>query len=426
MAHKVKIKKPNKRSSTDELEKMSKDELIAKIHALEAHNLQLQNIINKEESGPKYPTKKGSFDFSRCSFRRILLHFMYLGWDYQGFAVQEDTTNTIEYHLFQALKKTYLIEDRTKSNYHRCGRTDKGVSSFGQVISIDIRTKLDSTNQDDLENEIDYCKILNKVLPSNIQCIAWAPVEQNVSSRFDCLSRTYKYYFPKGKLNIDKMIEASHYLIGSHDFRNFAKMDVGNGVVQFVRNLLDFRIEPLKSDDCNDEYSLYVAIIKGNAFLWHQIRYIMGILLLIGANREEPTVVKDLLDVKANPRKPEYNMASEVPLNLFFCEYDNVKWYISKENLKSVIETLRQIWTFTSLKNAMIKDIINSLTKHQENPNDLKCLTEYLVGGVKPKTYVPVMKRPKCKSLEDKIQHYSKRKRIEIVTDDNDSKNKQS
>jgi tRNA pseudouridine38/39 synthase len=31
---------------------------------------------------------------------------------------------------------------REGSNYHRCGRTDKGVSAFGQVISLDLRTNL--------------------------------------------------------------------------------------------------------------------------------------------------------------------------------------------------------------------------------------------------------------------------------------------
>lgn len=29
--------------------------------------------------------------------------------------------------------KSRLIEDRSKANYSRCGRTDKGVSAFGQV-----------------------------------------------------------------------------------------------------------------------------------------------------------------------------------------------------------------------------------------------------------------------------------------------------
>lgn len=56
-----------------------------------------------------------------------------MGWDYSGFATQENSANTIEHHLFAALQKVCLIECRETSNYHRCGRTDKGVSAFSQV-----------------------------------------------------------------------------------------------------------------------------------------------------------------------------------------------------------------------------------------------------------------------------------------------------
>lgn len=69
----------------------------------------------------------------RCHKRHVLLRFYYLGWDYQGFAAQENSAQTIEHHLFSALQKTCLIESRETSNYHRCGRTDKGVSAFSQV-----------------------------------------------------------------------------------------------------------------------------------------------------------------------------------------------------------------------------------------------------------------------------------------------------
>lgn len=141
------------------------------------------------------------FDFSKYNFRHIALKLFYLGWDYKGYVVQEDTTDTIEFHLFEALMKTKLIKDRASSNYHRCGRTDKGVSSFGQVISIDVRSNFKQNTRSEVE-EIDYCKILNRVLPNNIQCLAWSSVDQNFSARFDCLSRIYKYYFPRGKLNV--------------------------------------------------------------------------------------------------------------------------------------------------------------------------------------------------------------------------------
>lgn len=151
---------------------------------------------------------------------------------------QENTIETIEHHVFAALKKSCLIESRETSNYHRCGRTDKGVSAFSQVISIDVRSQLDGDNENNLDQELLYCKMLNRLLPKNIRCIAWCPVGENISARFDCKRRTYKYFFPRGNLNLDLMNQGLNFMIGSHDFRNICKMDVANGVVNFNRTIL--------------------------------------------------------------------------------------------------------------------------------------------------------------------------------------------
>ena len=87
---------------------------------------------------------------------------------------------------------------RETSNYHRCGRTDKGVSAFGQVISVDLRTNLTSgvgvkvreggsahERPGDKTVEIRYVHILNKVLPSEIRVLAWAPVDTDFSARWE-------------------------------------------------------------------------------------------------------------------------------------------------------------------------------------------------------------------------------------------------
>ncbi|XP_025829438.1 tRNA pseudouridine(38/39) synthase isoform X2 [Agrilus planipennis] len=216
------------------LSELPKDELIKIVTKLEVHNEQLKNIIKKSSSSlTKSRRTQKPFDFSSCKFRHVLLKLFYIGWNYQGYASQEDSVNTIEHCLFEALQKTCLIKNRSSSNYHRCGRTDKGVSSFGQTVSIDLRSKLNKDNLDDIDNEINYCKVLNKVLPKEIRCIAWCPVPNDFSARFDCESRTYKYYFNKGNLDIQRMKEGAQYLLGTHDFRNFCKMDVNNGVVNF-------------------------------------------------------------------------------------------------------------------------------------------------------------------------------------------------
>ncbi len=61
-----------------------------------------------------------------------------MGWKYHGFARQPNTEETIEAHLFRALRQQKLIDaeaDISTLNYSRCGRTDAGVSALGQVGS---------------------------------------------------------------------------------------------------------------------------------------------------------------------------------------------------------------------------------------------------------------------------------------------------
>lgn len=62
--------------------------------------------------------------------------------------------------------------------------------------------------------ELPYVKMLNRVLPSDIVALAWAPVHEGFSARFDCQSRTYRYYFPRGALDVVLMAEAAKWSVG--------------------------------------------------------------------------------------------------------------------------------------------------------------------------------------------------------------------
>ena len=97
-------------------------------------------------------------------------------------------------------------------------------------------------------------------------------------------------------------------------------------------------------------YDICELTIKSNAFLWHQIRCIMGILVLVGRGQEKPEIIKELLDIEKYPRKPQYNLSLSLPLNLFYCEYDNLNWYTDKEELKRVVKDLQEEWTQNSIK----------------------------------------------------------------------------
>lgn len=480
-------------------EDATKEELIEKVKQLERHVVQLKNVIAKSQtdSGGKAQRKQRPFDFTKYNTRHVALKIAYLGWDYQGFAVQEDTEKTIEAVLFDALMKTRLIESRATSNYHRCGRTDKGVSAFSQVISIDLRTKLSRgvgvkccqgasqnieqsyqmpppvTEEAQLldqqvpkthgsapePEEIRYVYILNRVLPPEIRVLAWCPVDPTFSARFSCTSRTYKYIFPRGNLNLSRMQQAASALIGEHDFRNLCKMDVGNGVVTYRRHITAVNVAmcwhenqtrnktsehfsadntvntgalqddavpsvtgnkadesvmhlDVETGDVVDDggYEICELTITGQAFLWHQIRCIVTVLFLIGQGLEKISIISELLDVSGHPRKPQYTMAAEFPLILFDCAYDNddIQWQYDADSDSDTVRSMQTAWAQHSIRAAMLRRMLSELGGSGQ------LQTSGLVPGHPPRTYKPLFERELCESLEDRIDHYAKKQKLSV------------
>lgn len=222
--------------------------------------------------------------------------------------------------------------------------------------------------EDGIKNEIRYCEALNRVLPKDIRAIAWRPLNNDeYSARFDCRERTYRYFFPRSNLNIEAMRTACQYLIGTHDFRNLCKMDVGNGVVTFERDIKYADIIPTIESTSNSSspYALFYFELTGKAFLWHQVRCIMAILLLVGQKNEKPEIICELFDVDKNPCTPQYSLAVDIPLNLFNVEYEEFcsstvstkeivaetcDWIYDNINLNRVIGILQGQWTKISVR----------------------------------------------------------------------------
>lgn len=141
----------------------SKEQLIRRITELEnankPHSEKFQHIednkkrkISQEEvtrSKAKKAPKK--FDFSKHNTRFIALRFAYLGWNYNGLAVQKEFTPlpTVEGTILEAMNKCKLVPSMVLQDYKfsRCGRTDKGVSAMNQVISLEVRSNLTDEEQ---------------------------------------------------------------------------------------------------------------------------------------------------------------------------------------------------------------------------------------------------------------------------------------
>lgn len=374
----------------------------------EAQTQAVEPSTRKQQKRPKKPQ---AFDPSKYATRLIALKIAYLGKNFNGYEHQVSASvPTIEAELWKALVKSCLIypangPEKVDLNapgleYSKCGRTDRGVSAFGQVIGLRVRSNRplprepkpeketsevpkdgeilehDVGNQgrkkkqrvqkvpkekpewDPVADEMNYPRILNRLLPPEIRVLAWCPnPPEGFDARFSCRERQYRYFFTQpafpplpdavsggkktgavkeGWLDIDAMRQAAKLFEGSHDFRNFCKVEAGKQITNFVRRVFESDIVEvedtgsvlpyLNGTDIRPENipagkhpNVYYFHVRGSAFLWHQIRHMVGVLFLVGQGLEKPSIISELLNVEKHPRRPNYHLADEVPLVLWDC-----------------------------------------------------------------------------------------------------------
>jgi tRNA pseudouridine38/39 synthase len=378
------MSKPVPRFSEAQLRAMSRDQLVEHVMELATCAAGAQpltpNAVDTKSGRPLFKNnsvressakkrKRGDreFDMSRYGQRTIALKLAYLGWNFHGFATQPNSAYSVEDHVFAALLKTRLIESRENCEYSRAGRTDVGVSALGQVVGLRVRSNVVAPSQGSVE--LDYVKMLNSMLPVEIRVLSWASVAGGGSSeslrastaidagvgvmdpcgheekfvrrpgspfsaRFDALYRSYKYFFLKGNLDIAAMQSAASSFVGRHDFRNFCKIDAEK-VTNFVRVMYQVEIRRECDDStvtdaesrADSEYTGLYIFVRGQAFLWHQVRCMAAVLFEVGMGNEKPDIVgRMLIDADLGSGafaegKPTYTMAPATPLLLFDCAY---------------------------------------------------------------------------------------------------------
>ena len=191
--------------------------------------------------------------------KKWALRLGYFGWNYHGFQRQPGL-RTIEGVVLGALKrKLGEIQD-----YSYASRTDRGVSSFGNVISFssEIKPILGALNHD---------------LPWDVFFLSCKEVSTEFNARF-ALCRGYSYFLlDNGNLNLDKMNAACELVKGEHDFRYFCKIDKKRKIGKrgYRRKVLDCEV---KEGKCG----LIVLRITADSFLWEMARRILSAVVSIG------------------------------------------------------------------------------------------------------------------------------------------------
>ena len=221
---------------------------------------------------------------------KYLLKFSYDGSNYYGFQKQPNK-NTIQEQLEEALKK---VNNNIATPIVATGRTDAGVHALAQyghvVLNIDITPKK-------------LKRALNSNLPEDIHIIEAKEVANDFHARYNVKSKEYQYIINIGEynplernyvfqynheLNLNKMKEALKYFLGQHDFRAFVTENKEKE--NCVRTITKATIKTIDN-------KIYLNF-KGDGFLKHQVRNMVGLLIRIGENKIEPKEIINILESK--------------------------------------------------------------------------------------------------------------------------------
>lgn len=234
--------------------------------------------------------------------KRIMIKIAYDGSNYKGWQTG-DKKNGIEDILNDRISKL----TGEKIEIIGTSRTDSGVHSNGNIAVFDTSSDIRPDK---------FCYAINNLLPPDIAILESKEVDTNFHPRKCNAIKTYIYRIHTAKIrnplkehfahyvyydiNIDKMIAASKYLIGVHDFKSFINPD--SQTLKLAKELNNndsslttreiYSIDITKNDD------VIMFKIKGNGFLYHMVRIICGTLLKVGMNMFEPDYIVEILDKK--------------------------------------------------------------------------------------------------------------------------------
>jgi len=218
---------------------------------------------------------------------RIALGIEYDGAGFHGWQSQPHG-DTVQDTLERALAKIAGASLRLTC----AGRTDAGVHALGQVAHFDSTVERPDNA---------WVRGTNAYLPETV-AVRWAqPVEEGFHARFAARSRSYRYLLYNHAvrpalnhghvgwchrpLDADRMRQAAQSLLGEQDFSTFRSAECQ---AKSPRKIL-YQAEVARSGD------LIVLDFRASAFLHHMVRNMVGALVMVGAGKQTPDWIAELL-----------------------------------------------------------------------------------------------------------------------------------
>lgn len=215
---------------------------------------------------------------------RWKLTIEYKGTDYFGWQRQENHVS-VQQAIEEAIHK-FCQQDIT---LYVAGRTDAGVHARGQVAHFDL-------TRDITGHEL--AKALNAHLrPQPISIIKAETVDAEFHARFHAKNKLYHYriinrspfltfdanlaYHFKRELDVPAMQEAAKVLIGHHDFTTFRDTECQAKSPMKTLDRLDITV---RDYDGQGGREILIAT-EAQSFLHHQVRNMVGTLVLVGEGK---------------------------------------------------------------------------------------------------------------------------------------------
>jgi tRNA pseudouridine38-40 synthase len=236
--------------------------------------------------------------------RTLKLTLAYDGSSFNGWQIQPGLP-TIQGMLTEAIGR--LTGEKVLPQ--GSGRTDAGVHALGQVVSF--------TTESTIPNE-NFIKAFNSNLPPEIRILNVEDAAADFHARHSAKAKTYRYRIFRGTicppfiwrhvyhhpypLDESLMTEAAKAVVGEHDFTSFAAVDpdrTQNENGEPPNNVRSIFVSGFRRDGEELVYE-----VRGNGFLHHMVRNLVGTFLLVGKGTLRPEQVGEIIAAKNRSANP--------------------------------------------------------------------------------------------------------------------------
>lgn len=224
--------------------------------------------------------------------RNLKLVLAYDGSEFSGWQVQPDLV-TIQGTLASAIGR--LTGEKVLPQ--GSGRTDAGVHARAQVASFRTSSSIPAAN---------FVKALNDVLPASIRVLEATEAGPDFHARKSARAKTYHYriyrepicppfharyvwHYPY-PLNEEAMRAAAAEVVGENDFTSFAAVDAEKG-----KDDETSKVRRVFSSAWQRQGDELVYEIRGNGFLHHMVRNLVGTFVLVGKGTLDPNDIPRIL-----------------------------------------------------------------------------------------------------------------------------------